>query len=171
MYSLISTKQKNIRSFLNSILLSNLKNNFKHFRKFLLDNGMNRRKVGSIPAKADIEKQKKFIDEQMEPRLQEARENKRAVYFVDAAHFVLAPFLGFLWCFTRIFIKAAPGRQRFNVLGALNVITHKLITVTTAVVHFDNQLQQALCLQLTCRVLHQSNPIMNPVHLCLQQLL
>jgi len=91
---------------------------------------MNRRKVGSIPAKADIEKQKKFIDEQIEPRLQEAKENKRAVYFVDAAHFVLAPFLGFLWCFARIFIKAAPGRQRFNVLGALNAITHQLITVT-----------------------------------------
>ena len=66
----------------------------------------------------------------MKPRLQEAKENKRVVYFIDAAHFVLAPFLGFLWCFVRVFIQAAPGRQRFNVLGALNAVTHQLITVT-----------------------------------------
>lgn len=44
--------------------------------------------------------------------------------------FVLAPFLGMLWCFARMFIRAPAGRQRFNVLGALNAITHELITVT-----------------------------------------
>jgi transposase len=43
---------------------------------------------------------------------------------------VLGAYLGFLWCFTRIFIRAPSGRQRFNVLGALNAITHELITVT-----------------------------------------
>jgi len=30
----------------------------------------------------------------------------------------------------RVFIQAPSGRQRFNVLGALNAITHELITVT-----------------------------------------
>ena len=35
-----------------------------------------------------------------------------------------------LWCFTRLFIRAPAGRQRFNVLGALNAITHELIMVT-----------------------------------------
>jgi len=49
---------------------------------------------------------------------------------VDAAHFVLGAYLGFLWCFTRIFVRAPSGRQRFNVLGALNAVTHQLITVT-----------------------------------------
>lgn len=49
---------------------------------------------------------------------------------MDAAHFVLAAFLGFLWSLTRIFVQAPSGRQRFNVLGALNAITHELITVT-----------------------------------------
>jgi transposase len=49
---------------------------------------------------------------------------------MDAAHFVLAPFLGFLWSIARIFIKAPCGRQRFNVLGALNAITHELVTIT-----------------------------------------
>lgn len=64
------------------------------------------------------------------PRLEEARAGQRAVFFVDAAHFVLAPFLGFLWCFTRLFIRAPAGRQRYNVLGALNAVTHELISVT-----------------------------------------
>ena len=57
-------------------------------------------------------------------------EGKRTVFFIDAAHFVLAPFLGYLWCFTRLFLKAPSGRQRFNVLGALNAITHELVTIT-----------------------------------------
>jgi transposase len=43
---------------------------------------------------------------------------------------VLAPFLGYLWSLARIFIPAPSGRQRFNVLGALNAITHQRITVT-----------------------------------------
>ena len=64
------------------------------------------------------------------PLLDEARTGKRKVYFVDAAHFVMAPFLGHLWSFARIFIKAPSGRNRFNVLGALDAITKELIIVT-----------------------------------------
>lgn len=52
------------------------------------------------------------------------------VFFVDAAHFVLGAYLGFLWCFERLFVKSGAGRQRFNVLGAMNAVTHELITVT-----------------------------------------
>jgi transposase len=83
-----------------------------------------------IPAKADPDQQAAYVKDTLDPRLAEARAGKRAVFFVDAAHFVLAPFLGFLWSLTRIFIKAPAGRQRFNVLGALNALTHELITVT-----------------------------------------
>jgi transposase len=83
-----------------------------------------------IPAKADPEAQAAYLSETLEPRLAEAQAGKRAVFFVDAAHFVLAPFLGCLWSLTRIFIKAPAGRQRFNVLGAWNAITHELITVS-----------------------------------------
>ena len=67
---------------------------------------------------------------EMEPRLAEAQAEQRAVFFMDAAHFVLAPFLGFLWSAVRLFIRAPCGRQRWNVLGALNAMTHELITVT-----------------------------------------
>lgn len=38
--------------------------------------------------------------------------------------------MGFLWCFERLFVKSGAGRKRFNVLGAMNAVTHELITVT-----------------------------------------
>jgi len=48
---------------------------------------------------------------------------------MDAAHFVFAPFVGMVWCFERLFVKAPSGRQRVNVLAALNAITHDIFTV------------------------------------------
>ncbi len=66
----------------------------------------------------------------MEPRLAQAKAGQRAVFFVDAAHFVLGAYLGFLWCFERLFVKTGSGRQRFNVLAAMNAITHELVLVT-----------------------------------------
>jgi transposase len=47
---------------------------------------------------------------------------------VDASHFVLASFLGWVWCFVRLHVRAASGRQRYNVLGAFNAVTHELVT-------------------------------------------
>jgi len=110
--------------------ITEIKRSETQVRKFLKSMGMKCRKVGMIPAKADVEKQEKFKEEQLEPLLEEAKSGTRKVFSVDAAHFVLAPFLGFLWSFTRVFLQAPAGRKRFNVLGALDVITHKLITVT-----------------------------------------
>jgi transposase len=42
----------------------------------------------------------------------------------------MGAFLGFVWCFERLFVRAPSGRKRFNVLAALNAITHEVITVT-----------------------------------------
>jgi len=56
------------------------------------------------------------------------------VFFVDAAHFVFGTFLCCLWSFQRIFVRAASGRQRFNVLGAWNAVTRELIAVTNTTV-------------------------------------
>ena len=64
------------------------------------------------------------------PRIDQAKAGQRYVFFMDAAHFVFAPFLGYLWCFARLFIKAPSGRKRFNVLGALNAISHEMIVIT-----------------------------------------
>ena len=83
-----------------------------------------------LPAKADPDQQREYLEQEMQPRLDESREGRRVVCYVDAAHFVLAPFLGFLWSVARIFIPAPSGRQRFNVLGALNAITHEMVTIT-----------------------------------------
>lgn len=47
---------------------------------------------------------------------------------MDASHFVLASFLGWVWCFVRLYVRAASGRQRYNVRGALNAVTHELVT-------------------------------------------
>lgn len=42
---------------------------------------------------------------------------------------MLGAYLGFLWSFERIFIRSGAGRQRFNVLAALNAVTHELVMV------------------------------------------
>jgi len=49
--------------------------------------------------------QEDFKTERLEPRLAEAKAGQRVVFFMDAAHFVFAPFLGLVWCFERITSK------------------------------------------------------------------
>lgn len=99
-----------------------------------------------IPAKADPDVQETYLRTEIEPRLAQAQAGQRAVFFVDAAHFVLAPFLGFVWSVARLFIQAPSGRQRLNVLAALNAITHELITVTN-----DSYITSSE----VCQLLHQ----------------
>lgn len=110
--------------------LTGIKRSVSTVGRFLTSLGMRPRKVGAIPSKADPEKQEYFKNKELNPRLDEAKQGKRLVFFVDAAHFVLAPLLGIVWSFARLFIQAPAGRKRFNVLGALNAITHELILVT-----------------------------------------
>jgi transposase len=81
-----------------------------------------------------VETQAKFLDEELKPKLDAAQAGKGHVFFVDAAHFVLGTYLCSLWSFARISVRAASGRQRFNVLGACNAITRELITVTNTTV-------------------------------------
>jgi len=110
--------------------LTGIKRSETQAQKLLESIGIKHRKVGMLPSKADPDKQEEFLKKKLEPRLNEAKEGKRNVYFVDAAHFVLAAFLGYLCSSTRLFLRAPAGRKRFNVLGALNAITHELITET-----------------------------------------
>src|SRR3954462_423544 len=105
----------------------------RHFLKNRL--GLRRRKVGAIPVppKKTVEEhareQARFLDQELGPALAQARAGPRAVFFVDAAHFVWAPFLGCLWCLARLFVRSATGRKRYNVLGALNAVTHEVVRV------------------------------------------
>ena len=81
-----------------------------------------------------IEAQATFHDAELKPRLDAALAGDGHVFFVDAAHFVFGTFLCCLWSFQRIFVRAASGRQRFNVLGAWNAVTRELIAVTNTTV-------------------------------------
>lgn len=110
--------------------LTGIRRSLTQVRAFLRRLGFKRLKVAPIPAKADAPAQQTFLETQLEPRLEAARQQQRHVFFVDAAHFVLQPFLGFLWCLTRVFLPTPSGRQRHNVLGALHAISLQLVTIT-----------------------------------------
>jgi transposase len=85
-----------------------------------------------------VAEQAVFHDTELKPRLAASAAGEGQVFFVDAAHFVFGTYLCCLWSFTRIFVRAASGRQRFNVLGAWNAITRELVAVTnTTVVNTD----------------------------------
>lgn len=81
-----------------------------------------------------VEAQATFHDTELKPCLEAAEAGEGHVFFVDAAHFVFGTFVCCLWSFTRLFVRAASGRQRFNVLGAWNAVTRQLITVTNTTV-------------------------------------
>jgi transposase len=114
--------------------LTGIKRSPTQIKAFLKRLGMRCRKVGFIPGKGDdpdkIEEQESFREQELEPLLQEAKVGHRAVFFMDAAHFVHRAYLGFIWCFTRIFIPSPSGRKRFNVLGAINAVTNQVVTIT-----------------------------------------
>jgi len=82
--------------------------------------------------------QREFLKTELQPALDAAVAGIGHVFFVDAAHFVYGTFLCCLWSIARIFVRAASGRQRFNVLGAWNAVSQQLIAVTnTTVVNTD----------------------------------
>jgi transposase len=99
-------------------------------RDFMKRLGFKRRKAGSVPGKADPEKQRQFVREVIEPRVSAAEGGAGVVYFMDASHFVFGAFLGYVWCLVRVFVPTAPGRQRYNVLGAVDVVGGTLLTVS-----------------------------------------
>jgi len=99
-------------------------------RAFLKKLGLHRLKVGVLPADPDVQEQRQFLAEKLEPRLEEARAKKRIVLFADAAHFVFGAFLGYLWVWLRLFIHSPKGRHRYNVLGAVNAISREILSLT-----------------------------------------
>ena len=55
-------------------------------RKELKPMGMRCLKVGFIPGKTEPKVQEEYKRDKLEPRLSEAKQGQRAVFFVDAAH-------------------------------------------------------------------------------------
>ena len=60
--------------------LTGIKRSENRVREYLNKIGMKRRKVGMIPAKADPENQERFVQEELKPRLKEAKQGRRAVF-------------------------------------------------------------------------------------------
>ena len=98
-------------------------------RSFMKRNKLRYIKTGHIPAKADTEKQHQWVETTLEPTIAEAQKGECHLLFMDAAHFVLEPFVCAMWCLTRFFVKASAGRNRINVLGVVNAITKEILTV------------------------------------------
>jgi len=99
-------------------------------RHFMKRNGLRYRKTGHIPAKADSAKQKEWVETKLAPVIAEAQNKKCHLLFMDASHFILQPFICALWSMTRLFIKAAAGRNRINVLGTVHAITKEVFTMS-----------------------------------------
>ena len=77
-------------------------------RKFLKSLGFRCLQVGVVPAKALTEEkneQKDYLDQKLQPRLEEAKRGERIVYFADAAHFVHGAFIARIWCIVRVFLQ------------------------------------------------------------------
>lgn len=100
-------------------------------RRIMIRLGLKFRKTAAVPGGADAQLQFEFLHEELLPRLDEAQQGRRRVFFVDAAHFVLGSFLGMIWSFTRIFVPSASGRQRYNVLGAVETRDHDFVSIRT----------------------------------------
>lgn len=93
--------------------------------------GMRYQKSAAMPGKCDPQMQFNFLNEELLPRLEKARNGERRVFFVDAAHFVMGAFLGMVWAFARVFVRTGSGRQRYNVLGAVETRDHDFVSVRT----------------------------------------
>ena len=86
--------------------------------------------------------QREFLATELTPRLDEAVAGRAQVWVVDAAHCVSGTDLCCLWSIPRVFVRAASGRQRFNVLGAWDAASRAFVSVTnTTVVNTDTVCQ------------------------------
>jgi transposase len=106
-----------------------IKRGLTQVRKFIREIGFKDLQTGHIPAKIDPLKQREWKENVLDKAIGEAEAGKCHLLFCDAAHFVLAPFICKTWSLTRTFIKAAAGRNRMNVLGAVNTITKQVTTL------------------------------------------
>ena len=62
--------------------------------------------------------------------MEKAEKGDVSLLFMDAAHFVMGcGFLGRIYGKTRRFVMTFSGRMRYNVLGAMDYVTKKVLVV------------------------------------------
>lgn len=83
-------------------------------------------KTQPIPGRACHDKQSEWVAA-LQPVIDEAREGKRKLYFMDAVHFTLEAFTCHVWCKEPLFLKTGAGRNRFNLLGCVDPFSLELI--------------------------------------------
>jgi transposase len=108
--------------------LTGIKRSPTQVREFLLLHGYKWRKMGQIPGKADVQKQKEWLENSLEPYIEQARKGLCHLLFCDAAHFVLASFICMVWSRIRLFLRTPAGRNRINVPGAVHAISKQVTT-------------------------------------------
>ena len=74
--------------------------------------------------------QRRFLADELQPKLDAAVAGHGHVLLVDAAHFVFATSPCHLWSILRVHVRAASGPQRLSVPGAWDAATGRLRTVT-----------------------------------------
>jgi transposase len=131
---LVSFEQKPPRSIEEAVLrieeLTGIKRGVTQVKAFMQRHGLRYIKMGHIPAKADSEKQRQWEQQHLAPAIQSAQEGSSHLLFMDAAHFILMPFICAIWSKIRMFVKASAGRNRINVLGVVHAITKEVTTIS-----------------------------------------
>jgi len=129
--------------------MTGIQRSAQQVRAFMKRHGLKFLKCGHIPAKADNALQHQWAENTLQPAIEAAEQGQIHLLFCDAAHFVLQPFLCFLWATVRVFIPSAAGRHRINVLGTVHAITKEIITLTNTtyitadvLIEFLQQLKQ-----------------------------
>ena len=95
-------------------------------RKIMHRCGLRFRKTQPIPGKACPEKQEEWLSA-LQPIIDEAKEGKRKLYFMDAVHFTLEAFTCHVWCKEPLYLKTGAGRNRFNLLGCVDPFSLDII--------------------------------------------
>jgi transposase len=106
--------------------LTNIIRSPTQVRTFMKRHGLRYLKAGQIPAKADSEKQKEFVEQTLNPLIIKAENEEIHLLFMDSVHPVMGVFLCSLWSAIRVFIKSSAGRKRINMLAAVNAITQEI---------------------------------------------
>lgn len=111
------------------IELTGIERDISRIEAFLKRHGFMYRKCGYVPGKANPEKQQQWLEESFQSELEAAQRGEKVLLFVDAAHFVLSQFCCMMWCVRRLFLRSGAGRNRINVLGALNAVSQQITTL------------------------------------------
>lgn len=112
------------------IEITGIKRDISRVAAFLKRHGFAYRKCGYLPGKADPKKQQQWLEGPFAEEFRAAQQGQKVLLFMDAAHFVLSNFCCLLWCVERLFIRSGSGRNRINVLGALNALSQQVTTLT-----------------------------------------